>query len=531
MRARAFAAAALVLLLAAACTGAESAKPAFRSTVAAAECPADIEVLQTAPHSCGYLSVLEDRARPEGPTLRLLYLRVQPAGGRAEPEPIAAVGEELAQSPSYDTGIVESSNRELILLEQRGTGHSKPSLACPEVDAVASDLTAGPLSSDAVQTVFRDAIAACRARLTARGVNPEAYTLAAAAEDLEDLRRALGVSTWNLVSWGTASRLLLEYTRLHPQPIRALVLGSPQFPQRDPISEAAGDFNDAFRALIETCGASKECDREYPNLQRAFSQAVAALERSPISASVRGKEVVVDGAALARVVRSLISSHDAEAVGQVPRIVYRALDGDVGAVASELASDPGMCIGYLPRCDEPLSLGAYLSFTCPDASTPPHGADVYAEAFGEADPYLAACRAWGVERNDQRPAPVTTDVPSLVLRGDYDAFSPLDLVQQVNTTMPRAHVVLAPHFGHDVFGVDCLRDARNTWLLHPRSDPDYSPCLHKIPAPTFAIRSGVGSLDATATEKAATRERRETVLANGASRWFKPGRTGAHVRR
>lgn len=488
MRARVLVAAALVLLLAPACTSGESSKRAFRPAVAVAECPADVEVLQTAPHSCGYLTVPEDRTRPNGPTIRLFYLRVQPAGGTPEPEPIAAVGEELAQSPSYDTGIVESSNRELILLDQRGTGHSKPSLTCPEVDAVAGDLVAGPLSSDAVRTAFGAAVAACRARLTAAGVHPEAYTLAAAAEDLEELRRALGVPMWNLVSWGSASRLLLEYARRHPQPIRALVLGSPQFPQRDPISEAAGDLNDAFQALTQTCRAAKECARRYPDLPGTLSQAVAALERSPVSAVVRGNKVVVDGAALLRVLRSLVSSHDPEQLGQVPQIVDRALHGNVRAVASELAADPGMCIGYLPRCDEPPSLGSYLSFTCPDAPTAPKVPDTYAAAFGEADPYLEACRAWRVDAAGDPPAPVTTDVRSLVLRGQYDAFSPLDLLRQVNTVMPLAQVVLVPRFGHDVFGVGCLRDARNRWFLHPQNDPVSSACLKTIPTPTFATR-------------------------------------------
>lgn len=75
-----------------------------------------------------------------------------------------------------------------------------------------------------------------------------------------------------------------------------------------------------------------------------------------------------------------------------------------------------------------------------------------------------------------------------MLRGEYDAFSPLDLVQRVNTTMPNAHIVLVPHFGHDVFGVDCLRDARNSWLMHLQSDPVYSACLQSIPTPTFATR-------------------------------------------
>lgn len=105
------------------------------------------------------------------------------------------------------------------------------------------------------------------------------------------------------------------------------------------------NFDDAFRAVSETCSASKQCGRRYPDLQRTLSQAVAALERSPVSVRVHGKNVVVDGVALVRVVRGLVSSHATEAFGQVPRIVYRALHGEVGADASKLAADSGMCIG------------------------------------------------------------------------------------------------------------------------------------------------------------------------------------------
>jgi pimeloyl-ACP methyl ester carboxylesterase len=476
----------VILILATACTAGRLAKQAFRPSVAATKCPTNIETVVLRSHSCGYVSVLEDRSRPDGPTIRLFYLRVQPPG-TAEPEPIASVGYEIAQPPRYEdiVGIVDSSNRELILLDQRGTGHSEPSLACQEVDAVSGDLLNGPRSSDAARNTLRDSIAACRARLEGAGVHADAYTLAAAAQDLEDLRLALGVPSWNLVSWGTASRLLLEYVRRHPEPTRALVLGSPQFPQRDAISEAAGDFHAAFRALTQTCSMSEECERRYPHLQRAFSEAVAALERSPVSVRVHGNDMVVDGVALVRVVRGLVSSHDTEAFGKVPRIVYRALHGNVGAVASELAADSGICIGYLPLCDQPLSLGAYLSFTCPDSSVALQGGKVYAGAFGRANPYWVACRAWGIGWGGNHPTPVTTNVPSLVLRGEYDAFSPLDLVKRAETNMPNAHVILVPRFGHDVFGVDCLREVRNDWLMDPRSDPVYSPCLRTIPTPTF----------------------------------------------
>lgn len=488
MSARALALA--ILILGTACTGGGSTRSTFRSSVDTVKCPADVETFVLKPHSCGYLTVLEDRNRPGGPTVKLFYLRVQPTGVAVEPEPLAAVGYEIAQPPNYEdiVGITDTSKRELILMDQRGTGHSEPSLACPEVEAISSDLLSEPLSSNAVRTTLREAVTACRSRLAEAGLNTDAYTLTAAAQDLEDLRIALGVPTWNLISWGSASRVLLEYVRDYPEPSRALVLSSPQFPERDAISEAVGEFADAFGAVAETCVASKECERRYPDLQQTLSEAVSALERSPVSVNVQGDEVVVDGVALVRAVRDLISSHDTEAQGKVPRLVDAALRGNVRAVASELSSDPSICTGYLPLCEQPASLGTYLSFTCPDSSPPPRSSKFYARTLGKANPYRVACDAWGVGRGAPDATPVVTNVPSLVLRGEYDAFSPLDLVRRVETNMPNAHVVLVPRFGHDVFGVACLRDARNEWLMAPHGDPVYSHCLQTIPAPPFAPR-------------------------------------------
>ena len=130
MRARALAVGTLVLALTAACTGRGSTEPplggsptaTFAPSAAAAKCPDDIESSVIAPHTCGYLTVLEDRGRPDGPRIRLFYLRVQPEGGPTEPEPIASVGQEIAQPPDYgsNVGIAASSGRELILLDQRG---------------------------------------------------------------------------------------------------------------------------------------------------------------------------------------------------------------------------------------------------------------------------------------------------------------------------------------------------------------------------------------------------------------------------
>jgi pimeloyl-ACP methyl ester carboxylesterase len=470
----------LAALVAAGCSPETATPPRARP----APCPSDVELVVLTPHDCGYLVVPEDRSDPDGPTIRLFYLHVEPAGGATEPEPIVSVGYELAQEPHYAAIVViaQGSGREFYLLDQRGTGHSEPSLACAEVDAAAAELVGEPLAG--ATDVFLAAVIDCRERLEAAGVRLAAYTLAAAADDLEDLRRAMGVPEWNAISYGSASRVILEYARRHPTGIRAIVLDSPQFPQRDQVSAASDGYRTALAALVETCRRAARCARTYPDLERALGEAVRLLDRSPRSVRDDGVDVIVDGAAMTRVVRHLLSFHELRAWGVIPAMVYEGLDGDVRRVAAVLANDPGMCVGLIPRCAHPWSIGAYLSFTCPSVLA--SSASLPGGVLGDADPYLGACEVWGLAPSDGAMQPVSTQVPALVLRGEYDSFSPLDLVEQAPATMPNAHVVLVPYLGNDVFGTyDCIRESRNTWWLDPESEPDFSACLNTIPAPEF----------------------------------------------
>lgn len=78
----------------------------------------------------------------------------------------------------------------------------------------------------------------------------------------------------------------------------------------------------------------------------------------------------------------------------------------------------------------------------------------------------------------------------LILRGEYDAFSPADLVRGASATMLNEKVVLVPHTGHDVYcaGHDCLRRARARWPLDPEQDPGFETCLASIARSRLAMR-------------------------------------------
>src|SRR5512134_3811349 len=126
---RAVAVAAFVVALgAAACDvgGEGQPEPSLRWV----DCPADIASVVLTELRCGYVTVPEDRSDPDSGTIDVFFLRAQPPG-TVEGDPYFSFGYELAQIPSYASivtpGADEQGNGpELVLMDQRGVGHSRP---------------------------------------------------------------------------------------------------------------------------------------------------------------------------------------------------------------------------------------------------------------------------------------------------------------------------------------------------------------------------------------------------------------------
>jgi hypothetical protein len=238
-------------------------------------------------------------------------------------------------------------------------------------------------------------------------------------------------------------------------------------------------------------------------------EAVAQLDRAPVSALVTGSgaaisaghaiRVAVDGGAFLRAIRTMASFNDLGLASKVPAAIYAALGGHVGTVATILSNDPGLCVGYLPKCEEehPLSEGAYYSILCHDEA-PPSGSSQLARMAGGDPGYLEAyvngpylsviCPAWTAGRAGQPPAddPVTSNIPMLIFMAPYDAYTSRRVTEQAASTLSRAFIVSTPFSGHNSMATsECYIAIRNAWIDNPTSAPDAS-CVAKIPALRFA---------------------------------------------
>jgi pimeloyl-ACP methyl ester carboxylesterase len=491
-------------LLAASCTGAGPAPPVYKVQLVEAACPPEVSQVILTEHTCWYLVVPEDRSDPDGATVRVFVVRVMPPSKDPAPDPLALLGGDLGEVLGYEgvAPAVARVNRELIIVEPRGSGRSRPSLSCPEVVHAEWDLLSIPMSDPAWNQTFLRAAGACYDRLVREGIDPSTYNLEEMAADVEDLRRALGIDAWNLMTLGTASRIALEVVELYPDHVRSVILDSPEFPGDGGFGQAEEATGEAVAVLARYCEADPRCAASFPAVADTLDEAAARLEERPIREQItlpdgRPADAVIDGGSLVRLVRWEMGRPAAEpGIANVPALVYDALDGRFGPTF-ELESTHATCIGYGQPC-RPNEWTHALVFSelCHDELPFAHPAEAesgFDQAFGD-HPFLDLCRVWSVPPGDP-PRLIRSNVPTLVLVGQMDPTISQSVLEESMVGLERGFRVMFPRLGANTLARDCPREIRNAWIEQPLRSPDTS-CLDRLPPPAFIAPISHGGLGA-----------------------------------
>ena len=254
----------------------------------AAPCPPDI-FPPSVRVDCGFVAVPENRARPTGRTITVAAAVMRAPSPHPKADPIVFLngGPSFGAISSFAVdlcfgGAAYTRDRDVILVDTRGTGLSQPRLSCPEFDrANVSAFYSTPFVGSSNVADFTRAIRACRDRLTADGIDLPAYNSAESAADLEALRRALGYRQWNLFALSADGVLGLTYMRLFPGGIRSAVVDSGQSPQHLWGLDYYRGLNELLERVFAGCAANAACNAAYPNIRSVFFDLVHRLQRHP----------------------------------------------------------------------------------------------------------------------------------------------------------------------------------------------------------------------------------------------------------
>ena len=455
-----------------------------------APCPASVEGTPEA--RCGWLVVPERRSRPGGRTVRLAVAILPAPGAGPHGDPLLYVegGPGLAALPQArffrDLPLVR--DRDLILVDPRGTGSSRPSLACPELNDLA--LLAARGDDAAARSRSLAEIAACRARLRAQGVRLQAYDYKEMAADLADLRRALGIERWSVYGISNGGRLALELVRRHPEGITSLVLDAALAPQGNFFLELWPHAARAFAVFFDGCARDPACGAAFPDLEARFWALVERLRTDPVTTTAvdpsSGAEVpiVFDDILLLSSLQSGL--YDTALIGAIPTII----DLLAGGVGFDLVA--GLIVDRLQTADV-FSLGQYLSDNCREevAFLAPGALARQARELPRLARVIAdettrkRCRVWKVGR---APAvidrPVQNDLPTLLLVGEYDPVHPRESSEAILGHSSRGQLVELPALGHGTVDQACPRSIMQAFLADPTAALDLS-CVAGMPRSPF----------------------------------------------
>ena len=284
----------------------------------------------------GRLRVPANRAAPSGSDIRLAFVRLK----ATTPTPGTPIVY-LAGGPG-NSGIDNlrmtsmqalfdslRTSGDLILLDQRGTGRTTPSLACPPV--------LPPADLFRSEQQFRSSLASgmtqCATTLRVKGIHAADYTTEASAADIDDLRRALGAEKIRLVGFSYGTHLGQATIRQFGQHVERAVLAGVE--GVDDSEKLPLVFDQNLYRLAASVRSNATLGALVPDLVAMYDSARARLRQAPARVSipnplVRGDSVpiVIGEFGFQHIVaRDLGDSNDWPLL---PGLIVRTAQGDYG---------------------------------------------------------------------------------------------------------------------------------------------------------------------------------------------------------
>jgi pimeloyl-ACP methyl ester carboxylesterase len=397
---------------------------------------------------CGELEVPENRAEPGRRTIRI-FAAVLPANTltpKEDPLVIVAGGPGQAASTlaPFAGRLAEiRSTRDVVLIDQRGTGRSSP------LDCAAFR----PREDEAFDPDPLPRARACAEELKAQDVDAAQYTTTAWIADLEAMRAALGYARWNLWGGSYGTRVAQEYFRRHPDRVRTMILDGVAPPGLIITLDVWATREAALAAIFAHCAASERCRAVHPDLPATLGRLRESLGTDGLDVAMQDPRT--GASRQERISFDLVLSalqpltYAPETASLLPEMLSLAIEGDFGAL---FAAHPAVS-GNLA---EQLNAALHFSVTCAE-DVPRIAAGQEARTLAGlptarlARRLISVCQVWP---RGTMPAdfaqPVGGDVPVLLFSGGMDPVTPPAYGREVMQRFANSRHIVAPGYGHIV---------------------------------------------------------------------------------
>jgi pimeloyl-ACP methyl ester carboxylesterase len=334
---------------------------------------------------------------------------------------------------------------DVILLDQRGIGMSSPSLDCLAT-TVPTDVLE---TAEKWQRAFTDNSRICAEHWRKKGVEVLAYTNDASADDLDDLRQALGVDRISLVGHSYGTVLAQAFVRRHGEHLERVVFAATD--GADNLIALPSVWDLIIKKLSYLAGEDAVIAKLVPDMEALYRRVLDKLDRIPATITVndaqtkRPVQIRVGKIGLQWLVRN--SMTDARNYAFFPALFLTIDKGDYSLLTRQI--EP-LYNGFQGR--SPMANAVDCSVGWSGERLAQAQKETPQSLFSNVNLQWTAenCRAMDVSEKSstQRPRLWST-IPTLFISGTLDTNTPPFQAEEVRWGFPNSVHLIVENGGHE----------------------------------------------------------------------------------
>lgn len=429
---------------------------------------------------CSTMSVPEDHSKPDGRKISLAISWL-PASKQAEDDPIFMLaggpGQGARESfPSIAQAFSEArKTRNIILLDQRGTGDSNP-LKCEDSKGDSAVVEDEQYSEQSAVDFARKCAA-----VYAGKVDVSQFTTADAIQDLDLARKAIGARQINLIGISYGTRVAQQYAKQFPASTRTVTIDG--IAPLDVVlgQEHAKNLEDSLDLQFARCSKDKACLGKMGNPREQLNLLLAKLAKGPVPVHYRDavtgewKDGQFSAGHIAMLTRLLAYAPQAAAL-----LPLQFSEANKGHFESFMALSEMVSHDVSSMIMHGMQLSVMCSEDADDLVLDPAD-EKRLLGTGLVQLLKAQCAVWP---HKMRPAdfrtPLTGNLPVLILSGEYDPVTPPRYGDSVAKHLPNAKHIIAKGSGHNVLPVGCMPKLFAKFLETADAKNLDSSCMDKL---------------------------------------------------
>lgn len=236
----------------------------------------------------GHLMVRENRKSAKSNLIELSFIRLKSTSDQPGPPTVyldggpGSAASTLAGFPEYMRAFQKLREvGDVILLDQRGVGRSKPNLTHLASESLPTDVFA---NREVALSAFKQRARVAADYFRSKGVDILAYNSVESAHDVDDIRKALGVEKVNLVGFSYGTHLGLACIRYHGKNLNRVVLIGTEGP--DHTDKLPSTSDESIRRLSAIVAKDALIGPKMPDLTGTLKRILDRLEKEPVTVSI-----------------------------------------------------------------------------------------------------------------------------------------------------------------------------------------------------------------------------------------------------